>query len=88
MATLGVRARYIEKATDQQIQLGAPKHLPFEHLQAMNVSFYWSRTPWQGEPNFDCDDVAAEPFGQPLERPERALCGPREPLAMALGAEP
>jgi len=79
------RRRGSQEAAGEQIELGAAKHLSFDHLQAIDVPLYWPRAPGQRQASFDCVEVATKAFGQPLEGPESALRGLREPLLQAVG---
>ena len=79
------RRRGSQEAAGEQIELGAAKHLSFDHLQAIDVPLYWPRAPGQRQASGDCVEIATEAFGQPLEGPESALRGLRQPLLQADG---
>ena len=79
------RQRRSKEATGQQIELGTAKHLSFDQLQAIDVAFHRARAPGQRQASGDRVEITTEAFGQPLEGPERALRGLREPLLQADG---
>jgi hypothetical protein len=78
------RLRQSQEAASQQIELGAAKHLPFDHLQTIDMPFHWSRTPGQRQASSDRVEIATETFRQSLKRAEGALSSLREPLLQAL----
>jgi hypothetical protein len=42
-----------QEAVAEQIEVGPPKHLTFQHFQAVDVPLNGTRTPRQGHPSFD-----------------------------------
>jgi len=51
-----------QETSGEQIELGATKHLPFDHLQAIDVAFHWPGAPPQCQGSFDCFEIATETF--------------------------
>lgn len=60
-----------EEAVAQAIEMRPAKHLPFHHLEAIDMAFDGSAAPGAGETGFDGRIVALETGGYALKRDER-----------------
>jgi hypothetical protein len=68
-----------EEAAGQQIELGAAKHLAFQHLQPIDVPFDRALAPGQRDRRLDSRDVRPEPSGETPEGRKATGGGARQP---------
>jgi hypothetical protein len=52
----------------QQLQVGAPKHLPFQHFESIILPFNGAIANLQCHPGFDRVIILLQPFGKTVER--------------------
>jgi hypothetical protein len=67
------------EAVAQEIEVRTPKHLPFEHFEAIDMALDRTSGPLQRHPGFDRRIVLAEPMGKALEGLEGPRGGTLEP---------
>ena len=68
-----------EEASGEHIEPRSAKHLPFQHLQPIDVSFDGALTPGQGYGGSDGGHIRPEPSGEALEGRESTPGGARQP---------
>ena len=68
-----------EEASGQQIEPCPAIHVPFQHLQPINLPFDRALTPGQGDGGLDGAVVCTKPSGKPPEGGQGALVGTRQP---------
>jgi hypothetical protein len=78
-------SRRAQEPPAQQVELGAPKHLALEHLQAVDVAFDWAIAPRQPETGFDGLVVRAEPHSKALQGCYTTGDGSCQPLIEPVG---
>ena len=68
-----------EEASGQQIEPCPAIHVPFQHLQPINLPFDGALTPGQGDGSLDGAAVRTKPSGKTPEGCQGALGGTRQP---------